>query len=418
MFYNRLYKKASKITHTWMLLPLLLLTACSCAKTLPPGEPVTITFAYPDSEAERYEPLIAEFNESYPHITINRSADADGGDEDSADVFFVSPFSLDGLLEQNAVLALDPLLGEDGTLDKSDFYPGTIELFTSEDKLWAIPAGVTVMVLYYNQDLFDRYGVPYPEPGWTWDDFLDAARAIRDPANSVFGYGDIDQYFDPLIFVYLHGGSITDSMQNPARMTYDDPRTIAAMEWYAALLHDYNVAPQRTQLYDIGGNVMAGVYGNRVGMWIDWIDQRGGSSDPSDDWPALWNMRWGMAPLPRAEQAVVPMITSGYAISSDTAHPDACWQWVSFLSSQTQTPFNMIPARKPLAESAEYKELVGSDVVDVARASLEDSTPLSPALFEFISFDIYGRAINAILTGNSTVEEALTQAQQQSEGGD
>jgi ABC-type glycerol-3-phosphate transport system substrate-binding protein len=201
-------------------------------------------------------------------------------------------------------------------------------------------------------------------------------------------------------------------------MTYDDPRTIAAMEWYAALLHDYNVAPQRTQLYEIGGNVMAGVYGNRVGMWIDWIDQRGGSSDSSDDWPALWKMRWGMAPLPRAEQTIVPMITSGYAISSDTAHPDACWRWISFLSSQAQTPFNMIPARKSLAESAEYKELVGREVVDVAQASLEDSMPLSPALFEFISFDVYGRAINSILTGNVTPAEALTQAQRQAEGED
>ena len=125
-----------------------------------------------------------------------------------------------------------------------------------------------------------------------------------------------------------------------------------------------------------------------------------------------------MAPLPRAEQTIVPMITSGYAISSDTAHPNACWRWISFLSSQAQTPFNMIPARKSLAESAEYKELVGREVVDVAQASLEDSMPLSPALFEFISFDVYGRAINSILTGNVTPAEALTQAQRQAEGED
>jgi ABC-type glycerol-3-phosphate transport system substrate-binding protein len=143
---NNLQKKATKIAHIWMLLPLLLLTACSCAKTPPPGEPATITFAYPDSEAERYEALIAKFNENYPHITINRSAD-NGDDDGGADVFFASPFSLNGLLEQNAVLALDPLIGEDGTFAKSDFYPGTMELFTSEDKLWAIPAGVTVTYL-------------------------------------------------------------------------------------------------------------------------------------------------------------------------------------------------------------------------------------------------------------------------------
>jgi multiple sugar transport system substrate-binding protein len=393
---------------------LLLISAVSgCAKPAPPAEPVTISFAYPDLEAERYDALVTEFSEIYPHITIEHSAEYD-----EADVLLVSPFNLDDLLEEDALLNLDPLVQDDESFDLADYYPGAVGSFISDDRLWAIPYGVTVMVLYYNQDIFDRYGVPYPKPGWTWSDFLDVARAIRDPIDGVFGYGDVDEYFDPLIFVYLRGGRITDSMQNPTRMTYDDPQTIAAMEWYAALAHDYNVAPQNTQLYEIGGNVRAGVYAERIGMWIDWIDQRGGSTHIDHDWPAVWQMRWGMVPLPQYEEAFVPMITDGYAISSDTAHPDECWQWISFLSAQAQLPSNMIPARTSLAESDEYKALVGGDVVDVAQAALQESQPLSPALFEFMSFDIYGRAINSIHSGISTPEEALIRAQEQSERGD
>jgi ABC-type glycerol-3-phosphate transport system substrate-binding protein len=109
------------------------------------------------------------------------------------------------------------------------------------------------------------------------------------------------------------------------------------------------------------------------------------------------------------------MVTIGYAISSDTAHPEACWEWIAFMQDQTRVPFDMIPARKSLAESDEYREQVGSDVVDTAQASLEDALQLSPALFEFIDFSVYGRAINSILTGSSTPAEALTRAQQQSE---
>jgi ABC-type glycerol-3-phosphate transport system substrate-binding protein len=420
MRYQNSHKKVRLIKHIWALVLLLAPTACSCdrGRTLP-AEPVTITFDYPDAEAVYYEELIAEFNQIYPQVTIVDVEDyRDDEDEPNPDVFFTSPFELSDQLEEEAILSLAPLIQQDETFVLSDYYPGTVEQFTWEGKLWAIPSGVSVMVLYYNKDLFDRSGVPYPGPGWTWDDFLDAAQAIRDPMDDIYGYGGIDEYFDPLIFVYLHGGSITDSMQNPTRMTYDDPQTIEALEWYAALLHDYNVAPQRPQFEEIGGNVMAGVYGSRVGMWIDWIDERGGSSDSGDDWPALWKMRWGMAALPRAEQAVVPMVTIGYVISSDTAHPEACWEWIAFMQDQTRVPFDMIPARKSLAESDEYREQVGGDVVNTAQASLENALPLSPALFEFINFDVYGRAINSILTGSSTVEEALTQAQRRSEDGD
>jgi multiple sugar transport system substrate-binding protein len=400
--------------YPWVWFFLILISAVSaCAEVAPPVEPVMISFAYDDLEAGPYEALVTKFSEIYPHITIERSADYD-----EADVFLVSPFNLDDLLEENAILNLASLVQDDESFDLADYYPGAVGSFISDDKVWAIPDGVTVMVLYYNQDLFDRYGVPYPQPGWTWNDFLDAARAIREPTDGVFGYGDVDEYFHPFMFVYLRGGRITDSMYNPTRMTYDEPQTIAAMEWYAALAHDYNVAPRNDQFFELGGNVQTGVYAERIGMWIDWIHVRGGSTHIDHDWPALWEMRWGMVPLPQYEDAFVPMITDGYAIASDTAHPDECWQWISFLSAQAQLPSNMFPARKSLAESDEYKALVGSDLVDVAQVALQDSQSLSPALFEFIDFDIYGRAINSIHSGVSTPEEALIRAQQQSEGGD
>jgi hypothetical protein len=134
-----------------------------------------------------------------------------------------------------------------------------------------------MLVLYYNRDLFDAYGVPYPESGWTWDDFLDKAKALRDPEASVFGYGVADQYIDPLPFIYQHGGRILDDMQNPTRTTFDDPLTVEAVEWYAGLILDHNVAPTRNQVLGspFNGSVQAGVYLNKVGMWIGWLSERG-----------------------------------------------------------------------------------------------------------------------------------------------
>ncbi len=410
---NTSHEKIGRIKRIWALALLLFATACSCAKAPPPAEPVTITFAYPDAEEAYYETLIAEFNEIYPHITIEDVPDYSFNED--VDAFFVSPFGLSNLLEQEALLNLAPLIQQDDSFDLDGFYPATLELFTRDDQLWAIPSDVTVRVFYYNQDLFDQYDVPYPQPDWTWSDFLDTAQALRDPQADIFGYGYADQYLDPLTFIYQNGGSILDDTQNPTRMTFDDPRTIEAMEWYAALIHDHNVAPRRGQFYAIGGNVRAGVYLNQIGMWMGWIDERGGSGVSSSDWPGEWKMRWGMVPLPRGEQAAVLASTNGYAISADTPYPKACWQWITFLSSQVRTPSDMIPPRRSLAESAEYRALVGDNVVSVAQASLEDAVLLSPTLIEFGDISIYGRAIDAIVTGNVPAQEALTRAQKQAE---
>ncbi|MCZ8513731.1 ABC transporter substrate-binding protein [Paenibacillus filicis] len=38
----------------------------------------------------------------------------------------------------------------------------------SPDKIYGIPVFNNNMVLYYNKDLFDKFGVPYPKDGMTW----------------------------------------------------------------------------------------------------------------------------------------------------------------------------------------------------------------------------------------------------------
>lgn len=47
-------------------------------------------------------------------------------------------------------------------------------------RLYALPFAKNVYALYYNKDIFDRFGVPYPTDGMTWDDVFALAREISD----------------------------------------------------------------------------------------------------------------------------------------------------------------------------------------------------------------------------------------------
>jgi len=131
------------------------------------------------------------------------------------------------------------------------------------------------------------------------------------------------------------------------------------------------------------------------------------------DWPAEWKMRWGMIPLPRDAQSAMPAIAFGHAISSQAANPDACWKWITFVSKQAQTPYNMTPARRSLVESVEYEQFVGGDIAAVARQSMQGAVLLSPEMIDFIPFGAYFNAIDAITSGRSTPQEAMTRAQQE-----
>jgi multiple sugar transport system substrate-binding protein len=410
-----LHTKIGRSGLTYAAVCLLVVPLSGCGGgAIPTPEPVTIVFAHPDLDAEYYEALVQEFSESHSYITVEPVSSG----TDDADVFVDSQFAPSELRERDNVLSLDPFIEQDASFDLSDFYPGTVGLFTSEGEVWAIPAGVDVVVMFYNQDLFDQYGVPYPENGWTWGDFLNRALALRDPDASVFGYAPTDRIVDSLSFIYQHGGRIFDDLQNPTRPTFDDPLTIEALEWYASLIHEHNVAPTQKQLYDedLGGagSAVVGVYLNKVGMWTGWLSERGGGRQASETWPGEWKMRWGMVPLPRDAQSATPTFVEGYSISSQAQYPDACWQWISFLSERT--PHRLMPARKSLAESIAYEQQVGSDVAAVARTSVESAVLLPPRLVEFGGvWGIFWRALDAIISGRSTPEEAMINAQQEAE---
>jgi multiple sugar transport system substrate-binding protein len=390
------------------------LVGCSGADTATP-EPVTITFAYTDSpeDAEYYGKLIAAFNEEYPYITVELVTPGAG----EPDVFVDAPFDLHDMVADGEILSLDPFIEQDTAFDRSDYYPGTLALFAREGKMWAIPAGVDIRVMYYNQELFDAYGVDYPESGWTWEDFVYRALALRDESGGVFGYVGVDAFLDALTFVYLHGGGIFDDINNPTRTTFDDPLTIEAVAWYADLIHEHNVAPTSGQLFSapFQGSAQAGVYAGKVGMWSGWLSERGGSEVINQTWPVKWNMDWSMAPLPQDAQAGTLTIAIGYFISAEAASPEACWQWISFLSGQI--PQGLMPARKSVAESNAFEVLVGADVASVARTSMESAMLPTPELLAQFgpALGLFGNALETVLGANGTAEEALSRAQQQAE---
>jgi len=388
-----------------LLVPIL----SGCAQTAPPPEPVTITFTLPETDMEYYKTLVGIFNKSYPYVTV----EFDDYQTERGDVIAVTPFELAELLERDAILNLDPFIENNESFDRSDFLPGTVEIFAAEGKTWAVPVGVDTIVMFYNQDMFDLYSVPYPHTEWTWDDFLISGMRISDPDAGIFGYVSTPQSNDPLLLVLQHGGQIFDDLQNATRMTFDDPLVIEAVEWYAAMINDHNVAPTPEQARQSFGSGNQGIFRaileSKVGMWVGMFSDRGGLT-----WPVEWSMRWGMLPLPRDAQSFTGGMVEGYAISSQTEHPDACWLWVDFLSKQI--PYRLAPARRSLAESEAYELQIGKGMAATVRASMESAVLVPPNLGDFnAAMNVFFGAVESAVAGDLTPEEAMRWAQEQAE---
>jgi len=149
------------------------------------------------SNKEPFERALAKWQEQNPNINIEveaiqsetykmrlRTAIAVN---EAPDIFFswgsgfAQPF-----VESGKVLALDEYIDESVT---EKLISGTLDNFTYDDKIYALPISITAGVLYCNEYLFDMYDVKIPD---TYDELLEAIKVFNDNEVLPMAVGQLD----------------------------------------------------------------------------------------------------------------------------------------------------------------------------------------------------------------------------------
>jgi len=418
---------------TVILVAVILLIACDGGdeKTpvSPPGLttpgadtiPVTIIFACYDHELGAYEELIAQFETANPTIHVrlislerilgtsvgirNLPEDATLRIMSAADTAHWLAYPRE--TQQGLIRNLAPFVEADATFDANDFYPGLLEAFQWDGGTWSLPAGAELTLFFFDQEAFDQAGVPYPEAGWTWDDFVAKAKTLTErKGEEITRYGYVSAWGLSLLASYLSNqdGSLQNRTAAPPEPVLDSPGTVQGIQWYANLVQAYQVTPYFP--WSDGASPAAAIIdGRQAAMWTDFAG--------SYEWRSQLRSL-GVAPFPADDEAgTTPLLVDGYVMSAGTSHPDEAWRWLKFLSHQEPVGMSpdSLPARRSVAEvSGFWKELAG-DLAEVYRYALDHAlvqipTSLSPT---WMSLE---RAVEVVLRDGRDVEEALAEAQQ------
>ncbi len=317
-------------------------------------------------------------------------------------------------------LNLQALAQADPGFSSGDYRAGLLAPFTQQGELYGLPYMALPRVIRYNPALFDAAGVPYPRPDWTLDDFLQAARALTKdtPQGKQYGYvPQLGEASDLPVFAAIQGAPLWDENGQPR---FTQPDVVAAIHWYADLANRYQVMPlfadSQTGAQDMQGidARLALIQGGRAAMWSEYYFGRYTFFQTPTP-PA------GVAPLPAGVNRATDFIYHGLMISRRSQHPQACWEWIKFLSRQplvadglpayqgsvqpalTLPPYAQAPDPLRLAEVENLEQLLLHETLDAyawqharlftARDSLQ--------------------TLSACLFSGMSVEEALAKAQQE-----
>lgn len=433
------------------LLLALLLAACSSSEEATPtpaatsaspaetnsSSQTTIQFATYDFDQGRYRDLVEAFEAANPDIRIelvsmNEILGMDAFDQEDwpAEAYLTLAAAADVLpitasrtaVQQGVLLDLTSLMSNDENFDPADFYPGLLEQYQWRGGTWSLPIDANYELIFYDKDAFDAAGVPYPQAGWTWDDFLATAKALTQrEGEEVTRWGFVEPGLDPLLFIQGQAGPIFAPDADPPTVRYDDPAVIAAVEWYTNLFFGDAVSPyySREEPGIPGG--FQDIQDGRAAMWYESY--------------AAWEFRSqqenvGVVPWPVGSSGGIgtsdqttPATASALSISAGTANPEAAWRWIDFLSRQS-TSGNAgggngevsiriagaggMPARRSVAEASGFWDRQGEEMAAVLRYATEHAFV---PLYDSVAVDAGREALLAILDDGQPVAETLADAQ-------
>ncbi len=171
----------------------------------------------------------------------------DASSGDLPDVFNMSQDQVGFYLENGALLDLQSYLDAAG-IDPTVWGTGLVDPYrdSASGDVYGTPLEWVTVGLYYNKDLFDAAGVEYPNPDWTWDDFAEAARALTDPENGVYGAAVYAEYQAGFGNWIASTGTPPVATVGRTECTFDDPGSIEALSFLRGLL-DEGVMPTVSQ---------------------------------------------------------------------------------------------------------------------------------------------------------------------------
>jgi multiple sugar transport system substrate-binding protein len=282
-----------------------------------------------------------------------------------------------------------------------NYFAGPLASTMWDGKQYGVPKATNTIALFYNRDLFKKAGIA--EAPKTWDELLEDARKLNDPANNVYGISwsaraGEEGTFQFLPWIQMAGGSFTQ---------VNVPGAVKALEIWKTLL-DEKLASQDVLSqgqWDSTGTFNSGNAAMAIsGPWE--INRM--STDAKFD--------WGVALLPTETDGGARSSAMGdfnWAIFSTTRHPDEAFRAIEYFTTQEARlfpEFANIPARSdiPLPPTGDAKK---DEALAVFLDQLKYAQPRGPhPEWQKISKAIYD-AFQAAMTGQMSAKDALDQAQ-------
>ncbi|MDF2720696.1 MAG: hypothetical protein K0Q59_371 [Paenibacillus sp.] len=304
-------------------------------------EPVDLNFLFASDIADFDKKYADHVRAKYPHINLKlvKMAPAEAiASNTPIDILFNSITVLGQYVDVKLTRDIADLAAAH-KVDLSRFHPELLDTLKLVDngKLIGLPQKSINLVMFYNKDLFDKFGVPYPKDGVTWEETAELARRMTRLEDGVQYRGFVGGLAQ-MLGQNQYGLSLVDAKTNTT--AYDKEqrwssmfntfKSLYAMSGYGATEDLLKDASQRDLFRKE----------KTAAMWV---------TDHSNFPPESDKLNWDVvsAPVFADKRTEGPAgVFTAYLVSANSKHPDAAMLAIDALTSPETQEWN---ARELLA---------------------------------------------------------------------
>ncbi|MCC2686835.1 MAG: family 1 extracellular solute-binding protein [Paenibacillaceae bacterium] len=326
-------------------------------------DPVTLTFG--PNQGGYNEQAFNEFvkkpvEAKFPYITLNYVATTNGSDIEKLIAAGEAPDILNGggrgmvkLVDLGLAEELTPYIKK-FNLNLGDYNPAgiaSIKDYSGGGKMQALPYTINFYVMLYNKDIFDKFGVGYPQDNMTWDDVKKLAERVTRQADGV-------QYKGVL------PGNVS-LMARGLSLSYVDPKTKMASvnnaQWknlFELALSMYNIPgnmpKNQKQLFNVDEFYKDKVLAMLPAYSVQ-ITSIAGKENPG--------FNWDMTSYPSFEPGKSNEVDTQVMLMSTTSkHKDDAFQVIQFLTTSKEIQSELAKSgQQPALKLDNFQDIYGSN---------------------------------------------------------
>ncbi|ULL15949.1 extracellular solute-binding protein [Paenibacillus sp. H1-7] len=236
-----------------------------------PQTPVELTMApyFLNMTDEEFDQImIKPLKEKYPHITLKIVRDditklvAAG---QTPDIVYSANSRFSVLQDLDIPSDLSSFV-KSSKMDLAKFSSPNIDWIKElgpKGEIYGIPFALNQMALFYNKDLFDKRGVPYPKDGITWEEYVDLVKKMTYNDGGVQYRGSLPP--NPEFIARVRSMSLVDAATNKALINNDAFKSVLER------VHEFYQIPGMVVDGKMPPNQDSFVKDQQTAMYLNWI---------------------------------------------------------------------------------------------------------------------------------------------------